>query len=136
MVRRMDTRISGGRRRSWRLGRGPEDPPPAPPDMDLAELCRGVVEEVPALAPLPPLERRLRVAAVADRALGPDTGTGTRAGRLLEAVDDLAGLGPLESLLADAAVTEIMVSAPDEVYVELEGRLQRSPVRFRDGGHL
>jgi pilus assembly protein CpaF len=95
-----------------------------------------VAGEVPELAALSPLQRRLRIAAVADRALDPETDAVARAARLLELVDDLAGLGPLEALLADAAVTEIMVNAPDEVYVELEGRLWRSPVRFRDADHL
>jgi pilus assembly protein CpaF len=45
-------------------------------------------------------------------------------------------LGPLEALLADRAVTEIMVNAPDEVHVEVDGRLQRSAARFRDADHV
>jgi pilus assembly protein CpaF len=46
------------------------------------------------------------------------------------------GLGPLAALLADGAVTEIMVNGPDDVHVEVDGRLRRSPVRFRDADHV
>ncbi|HUH86990.1 MAG TPA: ATPase, T2SS/T4P/T4SS family [Pusillimonas sp.] len=49
---------------------------------------------------------------------------------LAEVVDEAVGLGPLEPLLADAAVTEIMVNRHDEVFVEIDGRLQRHPSGF------
>ncbi|HYK97912.1 MAG TPA: hypothetical protein VEU77_05915, partial [Candidatus Acidoferrales bacterium] len=42
-----------------------------------------------------------------------------------ELVDDVGGLGPLEPLLADPDVTEIMVNGPGRVYVEREGRIDR-----------
>ena len=45
-------------------------------------------------------------------------------------LDEALGLGPLEDLLADPAVTEIMVNRPDQIYVERNGRLQLTPVRF------
>jgi pilus assembly protein CpaF len=43
---------------------------------------------------------------------------------------DTVGLGPLEQLLADPTVTEVMVNGPDEVYVERGGRIQPTEVRF------
>ena len=43
---------------------------------------------------------------------------------------DTVGLGPLEQLLADAAVTEVMVNGPEEVYVERGGRIEPTEVRF------
>jgi pilus assembly protein CpaF len=43
---------------------------------------------------------------------------------------DTVGLGPLEELLADPAVEEVMVNGPDEVYVERAGRIERTVVRF------
>ncbi|CAG4898171.1 ATPase, T2SS/T4P/T4SS family [Paraburkholderia gardini] len=46
--------------------------------------------------------------------------------------DEIIGLGPLEELLADASVSEIMVNCHDEVFVEQHGRLTRSPVVFTD----
>jgi pilus assembly protein CpaF len=45
-------------------------------------------------------------------------------------VDDLAGLGPLEALLRDPAVTEVMVNGADVVHVERAGRLERADRRF------
>jgi pilus assembly protein CpaF len=45
-------------------------------------------------------------------------------------VDDLAGLGPLEALLRDPAVTEVMVNGADVVHVEREGRLERTERSF------
>jgi pilus assembly protein CpaF len=53
-----------------------------------------------------------------------------------ELTDDILGHGPLERLLADDTVTEIMVNGPFDVWVEREGRLHRSPVRFSDESHL
>jgi pilus assembly protein CpaF len=43
---------------------------------------------------------------------------------------DTIGLGPLEELLADPRVEEVMVNGPDEVYVERRGRIERTQVRF------
>ena len=51
-------------------------------------------------------------------------------------VDDLGGLGPLEPVLRDPAVTDVMVNGPDEVHVEREGRVTRIPVAFEDDEHL
>ncbi|MFL1463811.1 CpaF family protein, partial [Roseococcus sp. DSY-14] len=54
----------------------------------------------------------------------------------LELVDDMLGLGPLEPLLDDDAITDIMVNGPDHVFVETGGRMVPSGVRFRDVQHL
>ena len=43
---------------------------------------------------------------------------------------DTVGLGPLEELLADPAVEEVMVNGPDDVYVERGGRIERTGIRF------
>ena len=45
---------------------------------------------------------------------------------------DTVGLGPLEELLADPAVEEVMVNGPDAVYVERQGRIERTGVEFAD----
>jgi pilus assembly protein CpaF len=50
--------------------------------------------------------------------------------------DDILGHGPLERLLADDSITEIMVNGPFEVWVEREGRLYETTVRFTDESHL
>jgi pilus assembly protein CpaF len=49
--------------------------------------------------------------------------------------DDMVGLGPLEPLLADETITDIMVNGPYSVYVEKGGKLQKADVRFRDAAH-
>lgn len=51
-------------------------------------------------------------------------------------IDDMVGNGPLEELLADENVTEIMVNGPHKIYVEEGGRTFLSSVRFRDEQHL
>jgi pilus assembly protein CpaF len=53
-----------------------------------------------------------------------------------EIADDILGHGPLERLLADDSVTEIMVNGPYDVWVERQGRLYETTVRFIDDSHL
>ncbi|HSV14151.1 MAG TPA: CpaF family protein [Tepidisphaeraceae bacterium] len=53
-----------------------------------------------------------------------------------EVMDETFGLGPLEPLLKDPAVTDILVNRFDRVYIERKGRLTLSEVRFRDNAHL
>ena len=48
------------------------------------------------------------------------------------AVDSLVGLGPLEALLADPEITDVLVNGPADVWVEKAGTLRRSDVRFAD----
>ncbi len=51
-------------------------------------------------------------------------------------LNEMLGLGPLEPLLADEAVTDIMVNGPHQVYVEKGGKLTLTDVRFRDNQHV
>jgi pilus assembly protein CpaF len=51
-------------------------------------------------------------------------------------LDDMLGLGPLEQLLADDSVTDIMVNGPNQVYVERKGKLELTDIVFRDNGHV
>jgi pilus assembly protein CpaF len=51
-------------------------------------------------------------------------------------VDELLGLGPLEELLADPAISDIMVNGPDQCYVERKGKLEIAQIQFRDEEHL
>jgi pilus assembly protein CpaF len=53
-----------------------------------------------------------------------------------EVLDEVFGLGPLEPLLKDPTISDILVNSPTLVYVERKGKLQRTPVEFRDAGHL
>jgi pilus assembly protein CpaF len=51
-------------------------------------------------------------------------------------LNDMLGLGPLEQLLADEAVSDIMVNGPKQVYVERKGKLELTEVAFRDDAHV
>jgi pilus assembly protein CpaF len=51
-------------------------------------------------------------------------------------LDEMLGLGPLEPLLKDEAVTDIMVNGAKQVYVERKGKLELSGVTFRDDAHV
>ena len=53
-----------------------------------------------------------------------------------ELIDEVLGLGPLEPLLADPTVSDILVNGPEKIFVERRGLLERSPLRFRDEKHL
>ena len=51
-------------------------------------------------------------------------------------LDNMLGLGPLEPLLADDTITDIMVNGPEQIYVEQRGKMVPSSARFRDHQHL
>jgi len=53
-----------------------------------------------------------------------------------EVLDEVFGLGPLEPLLNDPAVSDILVNTYRRVYVERHGMLEETPVQFRDDAHL
>jgi pilus assembly protein CpaF len=63
-------------------------------------------------------------------------GAAARAELVERIVRDSVGLGPLELLLADPAVEEVMVNGPDRVYVERAGRIEPTEVRFADEEEL
>ena len=87
-----------------------------PPDRLAAEVER-LISEIAT-------ERRIQLNGREQRAL---------AGEL---VHDMLGLGPLEPLLEDDSITDIMVNGPDRVFVERGGKVVLSDVRFRDTAHL
>jgi len=51
-------------------------------------------------------------------------------------VNDMLGLGPLEPLLEDDGITDIMINGPNQVYIERRGKLELSGVSFEDNAHL
>ena len=59
-----------------------------------------------------------------------------RKGLLDDVLSELLGLGPLEPLLADETITDILVNGPETVFVERGGLLERMPTRFKDDKHL
>ncbi len=57
--------------------------------------------------------------------------------RLFEEVSaDIVGFGPIEPLLQDAAISEVMVNGPDQIYIEQKGRIVLSDVRFDNDDHV
>ena len=53
-----------------------------------------------------------------------------------DVIHEVVGLGPLEPLLADLTINDILVNGPKQVFVERQGRLELTPVRFKDDAHL
>ncbi|MDR3719061.1 MAG: CpaF family protein [Bryobacteraceae bacterium] len=53
-----------------------------------------------------------------------------------EVLDEVFGLGPLEPLLQDPTISDILVTGPKLVYIERAGKLYRTPVEFKDNSHL
>jgi pilus assembly protein CpaF len=70
--------------------------------------------------------------AQADESVGPRE----RARLASEVADEVLGLGPLEPLLRDPTVSEIMVNSPTTVFCERRGMIDEAPVAFRDDAHL
>jgi pilus assembly protein CpaF len=55
---------------------------------------------------------------------------------VIDLQNEVLGLGPLEPLLADDGISEIMVNGFDNVFVERKGRIESAPIRFNDNEHL
>jgi pilus assembly protein CpaF len=53
-----------------------------------------------------------------------------------EVLDETFGFGPLEVLLKDPTITDIMINGPHKIYVERRGKVERTDVKFRDNEHL
>ena len=99
----------------------------------IEELEHGALE---GMAPVQQREAVIRAARELIQQEGLQIGAQSR-DELLEAVaDEVLGLGPLEPLLRDPTVTEIMVNDLDKIFYETEGRIFRSPARFRDKQHV
>ncbi len=79
----------------------------------IAEYCNRVLDENPFAVP-----RGDRTAIVADL------------------LDEMLGLGPIETLLKDETVTEIMINGPKHIFVERLGKLHLTKVQFHDDMHL
>jgi len=122
----------------------PKPAPPAqgapPPDsitglrtLCLARLDPAVVANMPADQLIGDVERLISELASQNRAQ-----LNAREQRALanELVNDIVGLGPLEPLLEDDAINDIMVNGPNRVFVERRGKTVLSEVRFRDTSHL
>jgi pilus assembly protein CpaF len=116
------------------------DEPPLQDDLK-ARLQRQLLERIDlrALEALPPAEVPDQLRALLDELLTAAHAALNDAERRLLLRDiqhEMFGLGPLEPLMADPAVSDILVNGSRQVYVERHGRLERTAVRFRDDAHL
>jgi pilus assembly protein CpaF len=99
----------------------------------LARLDSAAVKAMPAEQLVDEIERLISEVASERRAQMNAREQRDLAGQL---VDDIVGLGPLDPLLRDETVNDIMVNGPDKTFVERRGKVYLSNVRFRDTGHL
>ena len=142
---------------NWRSGSGriqgpivkPEGPPsrgtPGRFNEDVEGLIfrihQTLIEELDAdqISSMPPDERRRLVEQAAETVLRrelPNVGGITRDQIVARVVDEVVGLGPIDGMIRDPSVSEVMVNAADEVYFEREGIIYLSDIRFRDGDHI
>ena len=61
---------------------------------------------------------------------------GDRHAIISDVIDEILGLGPIEPLLKDETITEVMINGPKEVFVEQKGKLHHTNVQFYDNAHL
>ena len=59
-----------------------------------------------------------------------------RASLITDLINEIIGLGPIEPLLSDPEVDEVMVNGPSHIYAERKGKLELTPYRFRDNAHV
>jgi pilus assembly protein CpaF len=100
-----------------------------------------LIEELDAdqISSMPSDERRRLVEQAAETILRremPNVGGITRDQIVARVVDEVVGLGPIDGMIRDPSVSEVMVNAPDEVYFEREGIIYLSDIRFRDAEHV
>ena len=119
------------------------EPPPLPPALDFLQkrVHQQLIEDLDQerLAKMLPddARRSLREAATAILAQHRQPGLSDYRAAIIDAIiDDVLGLGPIEPLLRDDSVSEIMVNGPQQIWVERAGRITRTGYRFRDDEHL
>ncbi len=91
------------------------------------------------VASLPKERLRAEIGRVVERLLEDERVpmTASDQNRIIEEVlDEVLGLGPLEPLLKEPSISDILVNRADKVYIERGGKLAETPVRFRDDAHL
>ena len=131
---------------------GPPTPPPAAPRLTSSGPVRESFRDVkfriqsrviqdldPKLDLSNQVEVRRQIEEIFSRAVDEEGLALTRAERvrMLEQItDEIVGLGPLEPLLRDESITEIMVNGPRQVYIERAGKLEISTITFQNDEHV
>lgn len=106
-------------------------------DSVVTELIRQAGQDISDGADLALLDPSLVVATVTSHVDGASSDLPLpRADVIQLVVDEILGNGPIESLLQDPSVTEVMVNSYDEVFIERSGRIESTAVRFNNEEHL
>jgi pilus assembly protein CpaF len=98
--------------------------------LDLARLTRMRREDAE------PEIRNLIVGMVERESVAMPLSLFEREALISDVINELFGLGPLEHLLRDPSISDILVNRFDQVYIEREGKLEETDVVFKDDGHL
>ncbi|MWJ26992.1 CpaF family protein [Halomonas sp. ZH2S] len=105
------------------------------------QLFRKLVKvmDLTLLSSLAEREARQQVQQVCESLMSKDTlpfNAGTRQRIVTELQDEVLGLGPLETLLADKTISDILVNGTTPIYVERRGKLEQTALRFDSDAHL
>ncbi len=126
-------------------GAGPARAVPGRYNEDMEQLIfrlhQTLIEELDAdqISGMAPEERRKVVEQATETVLRremPGVGGITRDQIVSRVVDEVVGLGPIDAMIRDPSISEVMVNAANEVYFEREGIIYLSDVRFRDHDHI
>ncbi len=106
-----------------------------------ARLHRAIINrmDLSKLSQLEPEQLRSEVSRLAEGLIAAENAplSANERERLVEEVrHELFGLGPLEPLLADPTISDILVNGPQNIYIERRGKLERTDVAFKDDEHL
>ncbi len=109
-------------------------------DNEMGELANRIHRDVASiLAKQPGTRTEEDITSLIDQVINEEAPELTRKDRTAitgVVMDEIVGFGPLETLLADSTVSEIMVNGPKQIYVERKGRLTRTNVTFQDDDHV
>lgn len=97
------------------------------------------VMDLSLISSLPEREARTQIRSICERLISEEQaplGLGSRHTVVRRIEDEVLGLGPLEPLLSDKTVSDILVNGANQVYVERRGRLELTDVRFNNDAHL
>jgi pilus assembly protein CpaF len=98
-----------------------------------------VVGAFDALVDIPPAEATKLIEDLVNRVINTNSFAVTTSERLKlidETVNDVTGLGPLETLLKDQTITEVMVNGPNQIYIERAGKILRVDTHFLNNEHV
>ncbi len=135
--------ITKGGVRAWKQERAA--PAEAQGSAERASFKTGLHEkllarfDLAALENTPPAQLRQQLKAMAEELLGEQScvlNEAERSAIVQDIQNEVMGLGPIEPLLSDASVSDILVNGCDHIYVERHGRLERTALRFNSDAHL